>query len=378
MRGVALACVAVAYSACFYDSSWGSVKRAQTHNAVHATPASLQATDADERRASHAREAHVRVYVTDRYAAQELEWDRKVRDLVDGANEILMPTLGVRLEVEHQAAWSDAGDDADLAAVLASLTTKDDGASTDWVVGLVGSIPRLSDSFHEIGMADVIGKHVVLRAPSSERGAIDSAFDKLGAAEREKLDHARKRHRAVAVFLHELGHTLGAIHENDVQSLMNAQYDPNMAGYSDDSVGLMRLTLEHRDKEQTPDEKHSYAAAMLALLDVRRDTLWVKSERDAMISRFRPDTAPLVQPQVAVIDEVPELLGDDRATYRRAVTLSRDGDAAAAWKGALPLFKAYKAVYAVQDLRCTLAMKLVGWPGSQPECDTLMKLSRHR
>ena len=42
-RIVLMAATVVAASAC-YDSNWGAAKRAQTHNAAHAMPATLGAT----------------------------------------------------------------------------------------------------------------------------------------------------------------------------------------------------------------------------------------------------------------------------------------------------------------------------------------------
>jgi predicted Zn-dependent protease len=38
---------------------------------------------------------------------------------------------------------------------------------------------------------------------------------------RDRIVRARRRHRAEAVFLHEIGHVLGALHETDPVSLMH-------------------------------------------------------------------------------------------------------------------------------------------------------------
>ncbi len=366
--------VALCASGCFYDSSWGSVKRAQSHNAAHATPAKLN-TDDDDRRAARARTYKVRAYVTDRYASQEIEWDRRIRDVIDGANEVLAPALGIKLEIDGTTTWKDLVSENDLPKVLEALHAKDDGASTDWVAGFVGSIPQMSESFHDAGYGDVIGKHFVVRASATERAEIDAAFNELGAAEREKLARARKRHRAVAVLLHEVGHTLGALHERDAASIMNGRYDPNMAGFSEEAVALMRVSVDHRDKEQTEAEKHAYASGLVELLEPG-DTGWVDSERVAMLARLRTQTTPSVVAQKPA-DDFPGIHDADRDAWQRAVKLQRDGELMQAWTIATPLFKTYPTTYAVQDLRCTLAMKVVGWPGAQPECESLMKLSRN-
>ncbi len=367
---------------CFYDSSWGSAKRAQTSNAAHAAPSQLS-TDDEEHHAIHAKTYHLRAYVTERFAAQEIEWDRHIRDLVDGASDVLAPAIGVRIEVETAVAWNDAGSDANLETVLQALHAKDDGHGTDWVAAFVGSVPQLTASFHDLGYGDIVGKHLVVRAASTERAEIDSAFDRLSESEREKLARSRKRHRAVAVFLHEIGHTLGAVHESDPKSLMNVGYDKTMAGYSDAALALMRVGLAHRDNEATAEEKRAFAIEMLGVLDSPNRAAWVEADRDSLASRMhaldQANAPPPPPPPPPPIEDVTELKTDaERVAYRQAVQAQRGGDLARAWDVAKPLFKAYPAVYKIQDMRCTLAMKLVGWPGSQAECAPLMKISRKR
>ena len=378
MRGLVFAALVMG-SGCFYDSSWGSAKRAQTHNAAHAAPAALSSDDGDHR-AAQVHRYRLRAYVTDRYAAQEIEWDKSVRDVVSGANDVLGPELGVTLEVDRATPWNP-GDDGELPQMLAALHREDDGADADWVVGFVGAMPKLSESFHDAGYADVIGKHLVVRAAPTERQAIDEAFDKLSDAERERLARERKRHRAVAVFLHEIGHTLGAIHENDKKSLMAPTYDPTMRGFSDDALALMQVGVDHRGNEQTAGEKQAYAKDMLAVLEQPSRTGWVPAERDALVARLRPPAAaPSASAAQAAppIEDPPELASADRGPWERTAKLARDGDLEGAWEAGKRLFRAYPRVYRIQDLRCTVAMKVVGWPGAQSECEPLMTLSRPR
>jgi hypothetical protein len=47
---------------------------------------------------------------------------------------------------------------------------------------------------------------------------------------------------------------------------------------------------------------------------------------------------------------------DDHARYDQAAAELRDKHAAQAWKTASPLFAKYPTLYAVQDLRCQLAL----------------------
>jgi len=383
MRGLNLAVVVgLAALGCF-DSRWGEVKRAQTNNAAHMMPATLEGEDQSTPPAS-AQSQRVRVYVTPAFTTQVLDHERQLGEMFDAASKVLAPALGIRLSVDSIVRWSDAGSEDDLHDVLASLHAKEHGDGADWVVACVGSIPKLSDSFHDVGIADTPGKMLVLRAPGtvSETRAIATNFDELDEDARIRLSEARKHHRAVSVLLHEVGHTLGAIHEVDAQSLMNPRYDAKMTGYSDDALSLMRVVLAHRAAPGGTDE----ARELLTLLEKPQQApTWVDDERQATMTRLRTRLAP-PKPRAPVasasaapppVVEPPELRESDREAFHRMVDLQTSGDVQGAWSAGGPLFKAYPKSYAIQDLRCQIAMKRVGWPGAEPECATLMSLAKH-
>ena len=376
-RTLLLATAVVATNAC-YDSSWGATKRAQTHNAARAMPATLGATSDEGKPPPRARAYRVRVYATPGYATQNLDYSREIRGLVDAGNEILGPGLGAHLEIESLATWSDAGSEDDLDKVLAALHAKDAGSDVDWVVGFVGAIPKLTDSFHDVGMGDNPGKYLVVRAASrlDDRVAIDRAFDQLGQDERSRVARARKEHRGVSVFLHEIGHTLGAVHEIDPSSVMDVHYDPKMSGYTAEALSLMRPSLAARREPQTADSGAALAKQLIGALEGPSAGAWVAADRDAMLSRLRGVSATAASPPPTPVANVPELNEGDRAGYAQALQLSQAGDVEGSSKAAAPLFTRYPNVYAVQDLRCQLAMKRVGWPAAQPECAALVSITR--
>jgi hypothetical protein len=319
-----------------------------------------------------------------------------VRDLVDDANVVLAPSLGARLEIETMSQWDDAGGDRDapLESALEELRAKDAGDGADWVIGMVGGLSRLTPSFHELGMGEMAGKHLVVRAASKadEHDAVDKAFDELGEEERARLRRSLKRHRAVAVFLHELGHTLGALHERDARSLMHPRYDRRMTAFSPEAIALMRITLTHRDPERTTaSDAHALDEQLLAHLREATDDAWVPNERAqriaqldaALASATPPAASPAPAPapaRVAPPEPLPDLPGltdADRALFARARESLHAGDAEAAWAAASPLFKAHPTSYAVQDLRCQIAMhRNLAWPDVRAECDPLMLLSK--
>jgi hypothetical protein len=65
-----------------------------------------------------------------------------------------------------------------------------------------------------------------------------------------------------------------------------------------------------------------------------------------------------------------------RELFRTSSAAFDSGDPKGAWDRAKPLFSAYPNSYAVQDLRCRMAMALASYDAARPECDPVMRLSR--
>jgi hypothetical protein len=351
---------------CFvgYDSNWGHAKAVQKQVAAQSTPNAIGATTDDAHpRAPERTTYRLRFRPNGHYLAQTVDAQRQLEDMVRDANDVLEPSLGLHLEIEATQPWSSDADDT-LKRALEALRRDDPGDGAEVVVGLIGALPRPTESLHEVGYAEVLGKYVILRAPSrlGEHDAVDRALSDLSDEERDRVVRARRRHRAEAVFLHELGHTLGAPHEADFTSLMHPAYDEKMSSFSADGVALMRLALEGTDRR-------AIAEAQFAYLRDTKDAPWTSDERDAAMARLQPwmgqaataDPAARGQPAAAVDATAPadptpvELRQPDRAIYLQAMQSFRAGHAAEAYSLARPLFGAYPQSYAVQDLRCQLA-----------------------
>lgn len=90
---------------------------------------------------------------------------------------------------------------------ICTVSTRDGGADVDLVVGLSPPTELLTFSFSHLGVAEMLGKHVVLRSASDAREleAIEAAFPDLDAEARRELYTKRKLHKATALLLHELG-----------------------------------------------------------------------------------------------------------------------------------------------------------------------------
>jgi hypothetical protein len=368
----------------------------------------------------------VRVWATPKHIAEVAEWNRRFQESVDDATAVLDPTLGVRLEVVSFKQWIPKGPEDDLVPMVDELAAFDPGEDIDRVVGLCGSVPRFETSFHNLGMSELLGKHMVMRAMNDAREyeAIESSFDELDAKERVKLYRERRRHKRSAVFLHELAHNWGVPHEIDRHAVMFKAYDPQSASFSPAAVGLMRLSVI-REANRTPEGDAAFATGFVAQLD-RTAAQWVPSERTEMVQRLeayrktnaqsaaaKPGTsagsgaatsaagatpgagaaagggavAGATTSGVAMGAATPSgaaapapaggnpMNPTDQATIDAALKLYNAGDPRSGWKLAEPLFAIYPDEYAVQDLRCKLAMGMGGaWAAAQAECAPLMRI----
>ena len=341
-----------------YDSQWGQQKVAQQHNAAAAAPAELRLAtrgSAGDPAAPAPRDAasvrvqklRVRALVTRSFTAQAVDAQRHLRDLFEDVNRITEPELGLHLDLVDTRPWA-VSDEDDIAKTFDALRAADDGEDVDWVVAFVGALPRATRSFHDVGRGTVVGKHLLVRAPgSAERhDAIEKAFDELPEEQRRELEKRLRRHRAAVVFLHELGHTLGAGHDTSPQSIMFPEYNAKVTAFGAGSVDVMRAGLAKRN-----------------------------APRDPAIAAASTTAAAAPQPEPVAIPDTPELSGAARERFVDAYETAVRGDMVAAWNTLKPLFERYLASAAVQDLRCQLASRSMRFEIARRECAPLMKLS---
>jgi hypothetical protein len=386
----AVLCAAV--PACFvgYDSRYFEAKNSQRRVAAQEAPSAIIASpDAPPPVRAARRALQLRVRPNRRYLAQTVDATKHVADLVADANGVLTPALALSLDVDRVEPWTNETDER-LEPALAALAHDDAGSEVDFVLGLIGALPRPTDSLHELGMAELGGKHMVVRAPSrlGEQDAVERGFYELSEDDRRALLRKHERHRVLAVFLHELGHALGALHETDEGSLMRPTYSPKMNGFGGPCIALMRVALDRSDRE-------GVARGQLELLRGGQGS-WIAADRDAQIARLE---ATLRDASRAKADgnetsvsagarladgpgpsasraAPPEIKGADRDRFEQALEALRAGRAAMAYQAAKPLFAAYPNVLAVQDLRCQLAtIRWLEREQLKAECASYARLS---
>jgi biopolymer transport protein ExbD len=266
MRAVVAALVIVC--GCFMQSpvmTFGggkSAQQAQYDRANQLNPPVL--VSLDDGWAGDVAVAKVRVWADDDFRSQNLRWQQTFAEQLQYANEVLAPMLGVRLEAEYRE-WNHhlpAG--STLSEKLDALGKQDPGTDVMHVIGLTSALSIVSATFDQLGIASLPGRHLVVRgyADVFERQIFDRVFRELTPEQRDSLYRARRRHKTTAVLLHELGHNLGAGHEELPDTIMNAQYSDKSASFTPQARDAMlatvdaRLSRKHVVRKTAPADTH--------------------------------------------------------------------------------------------------------------------------
>jgi hypothetical protein len=353
----------------YYDSRWGSATAEQKHNAARLHPASLTSPKAQPE--GTRRRASVRACATRAYAAETLDWEERFDELVRNANSVLGPDVGLELRNAGTTLWQPSRGEGGLTTVIDDLR-ECEGAESDWVVALVQSTPKVVSDFHVLGRGATYSPYLAIRASNDpvEIEAFTRAFPDLDEATRQKLYSDRKRHKTLSLFLHELGHTLGALHRTARDTIMHPSYDAAERGYDESTLALLRIGLEIR-----LDRANRYADAR-KFLEANQDG-FVLSERDQQLALLRQWERSMPPPSSAAAASQPAppspethvapvgfetLPKQDRQLFDEALKLESTSPRDA-WTVATPLFETYPAVRPVQELRCRLAKARKFFPG---------------
>jgi Matrixin len=300
------------------------------------------------------RVAKLRVWADDEYRAQNLRWQHGFDEQLDYANQVLIPMLGVSLEAEYRA-WQRHAPGSTLDDHLEALTRTDPGDDVVWVVGLTSSLSLVSGTFEQLGVAHLAGRHVVVRghADVEERKAFARAFPDIAQDEQAAVLEARRRHKTTTVLIHELAHSLGALHETEPDWIMNPTYSHHAASISDRNRELMLLTLDDRLKPPAGRDRRATTQALLAALDVAWGG-WPADERDELVATLRAQLGPPgAQAATGITGAVPAAALDE---YQHAEKLLASGDHAGALAVLAPLLAAYPAHAELRVLACKIEL----------------------
>jgi hypothetical protein len=363
VRRVGLVLGAVLCTGClYYDSRWGESTAEQKRAASRLAPGTITASrgPGDEVR----RTATVRACATRGYVAETLQWEDRFDELVRTANSVLEPDLGLTLKNVGATAWEPSPGVGDLSTIISELPSCE-GADADWVVALVQSTPGVVTDFHVLGKGQTYSPYFALRAPNdpAEMDGLTKGLPDLDRATIEKLYSDRKRHKVLTLFLHELAHTLGAVHRVAKDTIMSPMYDAAEHGYDEPTLALMRLGLSIRlDKAKRYTEARQFLEKHAdGFVEVERGaqmSMLIEWERSAAPTPS-PDSPSTAEPELESsrhVESLPfeSLIKQERQAYDAAVRLESK-DPTQAWEKAKDLFVAHPQVREVQELRCRLA-----------------------
>jgi len=387
---VALICLSC-LAACWFDSRSLHTADAQRQRAADLRPAPLSSTEAGADPGAPAQPTvvlKVRVHATPGYTAENIHWQTRLAELLGDANRVLEPSINARLQLASVDVWRPETAAEGMRDRLERLERLDPGTGVHLVVGCLEASSRFSRSFDELGVAQLLGKYLVVRALNDavEYDAMETELDELSAAERTRLHGERLKHKATTVFLHEVGHSLGALHVDQNAAIMSPHYSHQARAFLPQSIDLMRITIEHR-RRGTLDTSQALAKELLQRLRDGAGGVWVESERLDQVARLTPVAAERPSPQASQTNREPAagleppppacLSAEDRTLWGNAVRLQNEGNPEGALKVASQLSDRYPDDYTVQDFRCQLAMKRGGaWPTVQAHCRRLMELVR--
>jgi tetratricopeptide (TPR) repeat protein len=316
-------------------------------------PATLEAPTKYE---GTVRTAKVRVWADAEYRAQNVRWTRGFGDELDYANQLLEPMLGIRLEAEYKE-WDRHAPNASLRETAAELALLDPGDDVTWVFGLTSALPLVSSSTDELGVAEVLGGHIVLRGFSdgAERKAFANAFPDLEPEEREEVHDARRRHKQTVLLVHELAHTLGALHETDPGWIMHPAYRPEQASISDRNRELMLIALDDRLRPKELREPLATAEKLMTAIETADWGGWIAPEKEQMVTELRAEIEAARSGQTA--SPVPAAAANQ---YMRARRLADEGKHQDALYELEPIIAAYPGNAAIRMLACSVHLAMSG------------------
>jgi predicted Zn-dependent protease len=368
MRRAAAAAVLALAAACVHDT----FVQHQRIDLGKAMPAEL---DPGAPHVGEIKVAKIRVYADADFRGHLTAWKKRVTGEIDYANEMLQPLLGVRLEIVDFKEWDYQAPTAPLDETLGALAKQDSGDDVAWVIGFTGAVPLVTNAQHELGMSEVLGKHLVVRgyADNEERAAFLRAFPSIDEKDIDEVLGARRRHKQTTVLLHELGHTLGAIHETADESILNATYSAKVSTISDRNRQLMQIVLDDRLKIAELRDPQGTAAALLAAIEGQEWGGWIAADRDQEIQALHRIVDRDKVTQTAT--DVPAGAADQ---YAKAESLARAGKVQEALDELQPVIEAYPGNAQIRTLACRIQLVPKGPPSkaAQDVCGRAAELAQ--
>jgi tetratricopeptide (TPR) repeat protein len=300
--------------------------------------------------------ARVRVYVDEAYRGQNPAHEQQLRRLMAGAFRILEPTTGVGLGAVEFRSWERQGGGADLPAILVELEALDPADDVDWVLGFTGALGHVAADAHQLGEARALGRHAVLRGlnDAAEVTLLEQVLRGMSARERQALYGRRKQHKELVLLLHELGHTLGAMHVIGEDRIMAPSYEATQASFEGPNARLMAAAAQARFAAGK-DEPEAEWRAVLAHIRKHPWSGWNEDERDRLVTELE-SRVKSTEEGTAGMALGNKVRPEDREKFRATERLLSAGRPAEAWEEFEPLIDFYPDEPSVQVLSCRVAV----------------------
>jgi hypothetical protein len=310
--------------------------RAAEHDAARRMMPSEIALAPSRRPVAALRTLTVRIYATDDYQRQTIDWQARLHRLLGRINAACASWPGVRFEVRDMRPWPGESSNREMATLVDDLARLDPADDVALVIGLVAAVPVIPTSLDYNGMAHVLSKHMVLRSlhELSEYEDLRRNFETLSDSERETLLAARKVHKEQIVFLHEWAHTLGLPHVRRAAAIMNPAYTSSQSGFDAVEARLIDVALGHR-LDGSAQWRAESAVELLPIVRDAPDGDWDPGDRRQLIeileatshssARVSSRPAPPVTPPPPARPAGEPLSDADRAVCADALKLARAG-----------------------------------------------------
>ena len=314
---------------------------------INFLPATLETTRPKE---GEPRTAKVRIYADPGVRALP-HWKEDILDQLDYASQLLQPLVGVKLAVESFKEWSRVGD---LHDALRDLVQADKAEDATWVIGYITPSDTVSTAMSELGDAQPLGHHVVVRAwaEKPETDLLVGRLPDLKSAERNEVISAHRRHKQTVVLLHMLATTLGAIAEVDPTWIQHVSYAPKQDTFSTRSRELLQLAIDGR---LVGDSDLTLAKKLSDEIEKHEWGGWIQASHEEVLTALKNviDSSRAGK----TFADVPNAAYDE---FKRISELAKRGETSDALTELDNLLMAYPGNATMHELKCEI---MLGKPG---------------
>jgi len=311
--------------------------------------------------------AKIRIYADPGVRALP-HWKEEIAEQVDYASQLLQPLVGVKLAVDSVQDWPREHPPNDA---LRELVERDKAEGVTWVIGYVTPSDTSSKVMSELGDAQPLGHHIIVRA-WGEKPELESLAGQLPdpkSAERGEVIAAHRRHKQTVVLLHMMATTLGAIAEVDPTWIQHVSYSPKQNMFSNRNRDLMQLGIDSRLAGETDE----VAAKKLAdSIEKAEWGGWIPAAHDQMLTALHN----VLEAGRAgkTFADVPPAAFDQ---YKRITELAKQGKGEDAMTELDNLLIGFPANATMHELRCEI---MLGKPGvadkaTRAACDRVSELA---